>query len=84
MNVDVHIDRMILKGISLSPDVRLVLETAIESELSRLIEEDGWQTPDIDTHISRLNAKPLRLSQSLDAASLGQQVARSVYGEVSR
>ena len=80
MNINVHIERLVLDGVFLSPDDRPVLQATIESELTRLIEQQGWQAPSGSTHVYRVTGDPMQLGGTVDAASLGQQIARSVHG----
>jgi hypothetical protein len=41
VNVNLHIERLILEGIDLDPAQRPILQAAVEAELSRLIAEGG-------------------------------------------
>ena len=80
MNINVHIERLVLDGVSLSPDDRPVLQATIESELSRLILQQGWPAPSRSTQVYRVAGNSVQIGQTIDAASLGQQIARSVHG----
>ena len=80
MNINVQIERLVLDGISLSPDERPVLQATIETELSRLIEQQGWPTSSSSTHVYRVAGSPVQINEPIDVASLGQQIARSVHG----
>ncbi len=80
MIVNLNIDRIILDGINLSIKDRSILQSTIESELTRLIENHGWQTTSGNSHAFRLSAAPVQIGQSVDGTSLGQQIARSIHG----
>ena len=80
MNINLHIERLVLDGIALSPEQRPHLQATIESELSRLIDEQGWPAPSSSTQVYRVAANSVHIGQTIDAASLGQQIARSVHG----
>jgi hypothetical protein len=86
VNVDLHIERLVLTGVPLPPGGRAALAGAFSSELTRLI-QDGGLGP---TLIS--GAGPPRLAATLGAAragggpragrELGQELARSVYSSL--
>jgi hypothetical protein len=85
MNVNLHIERIILKGIDLPAHHYALFQQAVQAELSRLFAEGGLQprllgggalreTPGADVTVS---AKP-------DPTDFGRQVARAVYGGISQ
>jgi hypothetical protein len=83
VNVRVHIERLILEGIDLDPAGRPLLQTALEAELVRLLAEGGVR-PELRVGgaVPAVQAAGFELSGAAEPASLGRQIARSVYGGV--
>lgn len=79
MNVNLHIERLILDGITLSPRERTLLGASLEAELTRLITVGGLSpafptegaVPSVPAGGVQMNHNPVRL---------GQQIAQAVYG----
>jgi len=83
MNVRLHIDRLVLDGVSVSAAGRPRLQAAIESELARLIAAGGI-SPELTRGIAVPSVRAPQMALAPDArpAQLGVQIARSVYGGV--
>ncbi len=80
MNLNLQIDRLILEDIDLSLRQRRQLQAAIETELSRLLSENG-----IPPHLQNggtIPKLPINLSPSPAAqpTQMGQQIAQTIYG----
>ena len=80
MNVNLHIEELVLDGIDLSPLQRSRLDAAIRSELTRLItaegispslQQGGWR--------DRLLAGNFQFSPDQSPDVMGQHIAQSVY-----
>lgn len=84
MNINVHIERLVLDGISLLPGHLAILQATIESELSQLIQQQSYPTQSGSTHIHRFTGNPVQISRPVDAASLGRQIASSVHGSITK
>ena len=80
MNISLHIDRLILDGISLSHAQRPLLQAAVEAELGRLLTEGGmgaeWQSGGA---VPSLSAPAIQLSPEGNPTQWGHQIAQSVY-----
>ena len=80
MNISLHIDRLILDGISLSHAQRPVLQAAVEAELGRLLTEGGvgaeWQQGGA---VPSVSAPAIQLSPEGNPTQWGHQIAQSVY-----
>ena len=80
MNVDLHIERLVLEGIDLAPGDSAALEAALTNELARLLAEGG-----IGAGLRHGGAMPAVEAGRLDLkggerpAGLGQGIARAVY-----
>ena len=80
MNISLHIDRLILDGISISHAQRPLLQAAVEAELGRLLTEGGmgaeWQSGGA---VPSLSAPAIQLSPEGNPTQWGHQIAQSVY-----
>ena len=81
MSIRVHIESLILDGLSLGPPERMRLERALVSELTRSLEDgDSVQALGRLGVLERLSAPGINIDAKYDGASIGAQIARSVYG----
>ena len=80
MNISLHIDRLILDGISISHAQRPLLQAAVEAELGRLLTEGGmgaeWRSGGAAPSIS---TPAIQLSPEGNPTQWGHQIAQSVY-----
>ncbi len=84
MNINLKIERLILKDVNFSPYERRQLQAALESELSRLLAanplppylQNGGAIPQLP---ATLNVTPNR-----DPSRMGQEIAQSLYTELNR
>jgi hypothetical protein len=81
MNVNLHIERLVLDGIALSPRERAMLGTAVTSELTRLITESGLPANlPAGGIVPSIPAGSIQLGSDNNPSLLGQQIAWAVYG----
>ena len=80
MNVNLHIERLILDGVHVPYAQRPALQAAIEAELARLVREGGL-TPGLQSGgaYARARGGSIQLSGDGNPATLGQQIARAAY-----
>lgn len=78
MNVDLHIERLVLDGLPLNQRQSVVLQNALERELSRLLEHRGLDTP-TGSAVPRLPIAAIQLSAGGQPAQWGRQIARTLY-----
>lgn len=85
MNINLHIERLVLDGLDLAPEQRPLLQAAVESELSRLLTERGL-SPGLAQGVAvpRLSAQDIRMTSANNPKQLGQQIAQSVYRGIGR
>jgi hypothetical protein len=83
MTIHIHIDRLVLDGIEMSQRERPLLQTAVETELARLLTEDGL-TRQANVALRDIPAEPIQLSHENNPARIGRQIARSVYRGINR
>jgi len=84
MNINVHIERLILDGVPESHAQGLIIGAAVETELARLLATGG-----LDSSLQSSGAWPsvpvsaVQLAAS-KPAQLGQQIAQAVYGGIGQ
>lgn len=80
MNVNLHIEELVLDGIELNPGQRALMTAAMRAELTRLIATEsvspslqmgGWR--------DRLSAGNFQFSPGQSPDVMGQHIAQSVY-----
>lgn len=85
MNINLHIERLILDGINIGPGQGAKVKAAVALEMSRLFAEGGVGSalqsggtfPDMRT-------RSIQVSQEIQPNRLGQQIARTVYGSIGQ
>ena len=85
MKINLHIDRLVLDGANLNPGQQHLVQASLEAELSRLLTDRGL-APGFTQNlaVSRVTASSIQLSGDSNPAQLGQKIAQSVYGGISR
>jgi hypothetical protein len=85
MTINLHIERLILDGVDVPHDQRPVLQAAVQAELARLLAADGVAPSFMaGGELARVPAEAIQLTGEGDSTQLGQQIARAVYGGISR
>lgn len=85
MNIQLHIERLILEGLPIASSQRALVQRAVEAELTRLLANGGLA--DALTSggaIPVLRADHLQLSAHRDPVQLGGQIASAVYGGIGQ
>lgn len=83
MNINVNIERLILRGVPLTPQQRHALHGRVERELSRLLTSGGGDYSSIsDHHVARVSAAPIQLTRQNNPQQLGSQIAAAIYGGI--
>jgi hypothetical protein len=85
MNINLHIERLVLDGIAVSHREQRQLQAALEAELAHLLGQGGLapsllgggMLPDVP-------AGAISPPAEGQPAQLGQQIARAVYGGIRR
>ncbi len=81
MNVNLHIERLVLEGIEVGPAQRPHLQAALEAELGRLIGEGGvGGSLAGGGAVPSLKANGFQMNGEGNPAQLGRQIAGAVYG----
>jgi hypothetical protein len=85
MNIDVHIERLVLDGIPIPHAHRPVLQTAVEAELARLLAADGLAPALVrGGAMPYVSGSSIQLTGDGDQARQGQQIARALYGGIGK
>jgi len=83
MKIKLHIERLILDGLPLERRHGLLVQAAVEQELTRLLATHGldseWQSGGA---VPRVSAPAFRLANENPPSRLGQQIAQSVYSSI--
>ena len=85
MTITVHIDQLILDGVSIAPHEREVLQAAVEAELGRLL-AGGGVSPALQATGARSSVAggAMTWSATHTPARRGQEIARAVYQGLGR
>ena len=83
MNINLHIERLVLDGVNIAPGQRHLLQASVETELARLL-TDGGLAPGLaqGTALPRLSTSGIQLTGGNNPTQLGRQIAQSVYGGI--
>ena len=82
MNIDLHIERLVLDGIDLPPDQYPFLQASLTAELTRLLDASGLAPGMADgVSLARLSAGGIQLTEQ-SPQQLGERIAQSIYGGI--
>jgi len=82
MNINLHIDRLILDGVDIAPNQRHLLQASITAELTQLLSNGGLASHLTEGGaLARLSTDSIHITGN-NPTQLGQQVAQSVYGGI--
>lgn len=85
MNVNLHIERLILDGLSIESKDRSRIQAAVETELGRLLKQDHTASLNLQSGaVPSVRADTIQLHSGGDAVRLGRQIAASIYGSIGR
>jgi hypothetical protein len=82
MNINLHIERLILDGVDIAPNQQHLLQASIETELTRLLTEGGLASSFAQrTALPGMSTSGIHITGN-NPVQLGQQIAQSVYGGI--
>ena len=85
MNIQLHIERLILDGVPLGAGEGPRLQAAVEIELGRLLGERGMANGLVsDVAVDSVRGGAVQLGPNVGSAALGKQVAQAVYGGIGK
>ena len=86
MNINLHIERLILDGLPFEARHRAALQAEIEIELARLLTENGiaanWQSS--GGAVPTVHAGAIQMTTQSSPAEIGRQIAGSIYGSIGK
>jgi hypothetical protein len=85
VNINLHIERLVLDGVSVEPHQQPMLKATIETELGRLLAQNGI-APDLQSGdaINTIRTDSIDVGEKNEPSHLGRQIARSVYGGIGK
>jgi hypothetical protein len=85
MNINLHIERLVLDGLPIEARHAALVRAAVEAELSHLLTSGGvaasLQSGGV---LPRVQADALQLNANSSATQIGQQIAQSIYGGIGQ
>lgn len=82
-DISVHIERLVLDGVTLSPGQAAQLQAAVQHELIRLLQQDGVSPALQGGAVPALAAPSIEIAAPFQPAAAGRQIARSVYASLN-
>ena len=83
MNINLHIERLVLDGLQLDRGQSSHVQAAVEAELTRLLSEQGLSASlQAGAVVPNVQANALQLAPGSTAAQMGIQIAQSVYSGI--
>jgi len=84
MNINLHIERLVLDGISVESHQQAMFKANLETELGRLLAQHGIAS-DLQSGgaFNAIQTTSIDIGEKNEPSHLGRQVARSVYRGIS-
>lgn len=85
MKINLHIERLVLDGVTLGPAERSLVQASLVNKLVQLFAAGGISERLADgAAISALAGTGIRLHGSTSPSNLGEQLAQSIYGGIGK
>jgi len=85
VNIELHIERLILNGLPVERRQSAEMQAAVEAELTRLLMTGGLNDGLLaGGALPSLRAEAIQLTNETSAARLGSQIAGAVYGGIGK
>jgi hypothetical protein len=78
VSVTVHIERIVVEGLPLSPRDRVALGDAVQQELKTLLGAHAAAWPARDVRVRRVAGGPLAMAPGRPVAAVGAQIAGAI------
>jgi len=83
MNINLHIERLVLDGLNITPGNSHLLRSAVESELTRLLAAGGLSSALVSgSAMPHITGTGIQLNANDSLSDLGSKIAGSVYGGI--
>jgi len=85
MNINLHIERLIVDGVPLAHGQGPLVKAAVEAELTRLLAANGLNGDFLSGGaVPSAKAAGIHVTNDNHPAELGHQIARAVYGSIGK
>lgn len=85
MNIRLHIERLILDGLPLSNAQGRIVQASVESELARLLSENGLSHEfSAGGAVPSVGVKGFQTTDQDSPTHIGRLIARSAYGGIGK
>lgn len=85
MNINLHIERLVLDGLPIEHHHGPLVKAAVEAELSRLLAADGLANSLMSGGaMPSVPAPNIQLASNSSPIQLGQQIAHSLHGGIGK
>ncbi len=81
-NIEIEIEELVLHGFA--PGDRATIGEAVQRELTRLLAEQGLASMNRPIEIAHVNGGAFDVRPGAKSETIGAQIARKVYGGLSR
>ena len=83
MNIELHIERLIIDGVQVESNRRAELRNAVAAELTRLLAGAGLRAELLTTRaVPSLGGGEIEVTTNTSAAQLGGHIAEAVHGRI--
>ncbi len=82
MNIELHIDRLVLEGLPLDWKEASRVQVAVQETLTRLFSERGMSERSSGVYESRM-APPVAFDANSSSRALGRQIAHAIHGSLA-
>jgi hypothetical protein len=83
MNINLHIERLILDGLPVERNQGSYVQAAFQAELTRLLAENGMGSHlQAGGAVPRLDTNAMHLTANSNPTQMGTQIAHSVYSGI--
>jgi hypothetical protein len=82
MNINLHIERLVLDGLAVGNGEAALVQTAVEVELGRLLAKELFARPESSAQTC-VRASEIHLRPGVSARDLGVQIGRSVFASLT-
>lgn len=85
MNINLHIDRLVLDGLPIDHQDGPLVKAAVEVELSRLLTTNGLANSLLaGGAMPSAPAPGIQMARDSNPTRLGQQIGRAIYGGIGK
>ena len=84
MNINLHIERLVLDGLPVAPSQGAQVQALVERELARLLAQDGISKQlQSGLALHRVGAEEILSSQGVGIQTIGRQIAGAIHSSIS-